>query len=167
MSVTVDTTLVKGFKLRHESLVYRKNTYVVFNDDPAIQQWDYFSITPGEPKGLFLKLNKAPPLIKEGYVCYEGRIFKVRVRDILRSQVYINGSGAEIYGTTTATASSEQSSATEGSISGSSDANSVEQSVSRSSDEQAALDPSLLEDSENADMAWAEQVGTLQHLLDT
>ena len=167
----VDTTTIKGFVERRPTLSPKKNTYAVFNHSAS--QWDYFKIKLGEQKGLFLGIEVTPPILADGYATVGDKLYLVGVKDILRRRVNINGTDATIYGQSGGSEQSADSSSSSGSSSStgeSTKSKSKSSTVAGSGTNSDQPDPSwyaISEDSEDADLAWQNQISALQHILDS
>lgn len=152
--MTVDTTVteIRGYKESSQNLVYKKSTYAIFNEET--QLWDYFKIKLGEAKGLFIKLDMTPVLLKEGFLSYNRKFYKSDFDTLIKRKVYIGHPSIIPAARTTNT--SESTSGDNAGRSSSLRGNNTDQSGSVSSH--------WLEECSAANMAWEEQIRTL-HLL--
>lgn len=119
--------------------------------------YDYYPIKFGEVKGDFVSLQRCPPILAEGYVTYQKKLYKVTLKDLLRSRVNVgvgpysvpttnNVAGAAI------TAAAAPSSPTPG----------LQVTAG-----QPELDPITgVQVTQAADVAWKEQVDSLLYSVD-
>jgi len=61
------------------------NTFAVANGI----LYDYYAIKFGERKGPYVELLKLPPLISEGFVTFERKLYKVQLSDYIRRRVNV------------------------------------------------------------------------------
>lgn len=142
----VDTTTLKGFKESSDNLLPKKNKAVFFNEQT--QKWDYFEVELGEERGLFVDIKVGPPVVKLGYITFEKKLFEITPRDILRGRFNVRGTGARIHTITTG-------------------ATNLESGASGDPNESGPSENFSNEEREAADLAFKEQIGTLQYILNT
>lgn len=133
-----------------ESLAILKpvnNTYAVRNG----MLYDYYSIKLGEatPNGKFVPLVKSPPLMKEGFVTFNKKLFKVTLRDLFRRQ--INVQREYQCGNTAGTSSSTRATTNQTQL----------DQTSNNSDQQRLSADFELQVNEAADLYWKDQIATL------
>lgn len=70
------------------SLETLPNTFAVQNG----VLYDYYSIKFGERRGDFVDIHKLPGVMKEGFVTYQKNLYRVSLKDYLRSKVNVGQS---------------------------------------------------------------------------
>jgi hypothetical protein len=128
------------------------NTYAVENG----VLYDYYPVKLGDRKGDFVTITKLPPLLREGFVTYQKKLFKVELRDFFRSRVNVgkpyvaaaDGTNANTTATSDSVVSAELG------------------QPSTTPDKQGTVDTSGIQVDEAVDLAWEEQIRALLTLDD-
>jgi hypothetical protein len=117
--------------------------------------FEYYPIKLGEKVGGFVQITQLPSVLKEGYVTFERKLFRLTFRDFFRRRLNVNQPS---YGTTPAAGATSTATAGPTSTTVVPSGNSDIQPRTRVSDE-VSLD-------EVINLAWDEQISTLLHSLD-
>jgi len=105
--------------------------------------YDYYAIKLGSIKGPFLELFKLPPVMQEGFITVNKKLYKISISDYIRSRVNVSASSIDArISNTTAPAV-----------------------VVDPNQQPLGVYLGIQEDG-NANMAWAEQIESLLHLED-
>jgi hypothetical protein len=130
-----------------------KGTFAVANG----VLFDYYTIKFGEQKGNYVTLEKLPPVLKEGYATYQRKLYKVELRDFLRSRVNV---GQSAYTPNATPDTGGSTTATPGPASPA--------LVNPNADSiQSAVDGTFgVQVNQAADLAWKDQISALLHAYD-
>lgn len=124
-------------------------------------EFHYFGIKLGERKGNFVELLQNPPMIADGFVTFERKLYRVNKTDIFKGKVNVSSpvdAGPESKPTTIHEPGTEQS--------GSSKPETVEPVTVTDSNESGIDGYFRLSVDEDVDLAWTEQIGTLLRIED-
>lgn len=119
--------------------------------------FDYYPIKLGDKTGDFVQLTKLPPVIAEGFVTYNKRLYKLTYRDFFRRRLNVQSSyTAPTSATRTGAVESTNTPEPIGVVEAGD--NSVQSGVGNS------VELQVLED---ANLAWDEQINSLLHSIDS
>jgi hypothetical protein len=153
---TLDVTTLSNYVGSKTSFEPQEGTYAV---EIRPGTFDYFKIKVGSLEGNFVRLEVLPPLIREGRLTYKGNVYSVSDRDIRRSRFDVRNIYAAKPGPTSPSTKPKSKSKNESKMeSGSTDKPTGQQSLGSTSE---------FEELKDADMAWEDQVQSLQHFLNT
>lgn len=140
-----------------QELKVKKNAFVFFNEET--QLWEYFKCQLGDLRcnGKFIDMIITPPFLAEGYVSYGKDYYKVTIRDILRKKVHVSAKYS-IPGRNRASRAAANNSTTTNPFRVEGTEGCRNESAASESDESRI--------SEDANLAWKEQIRTLYHILD-
>jgi hypothetical protein len=134
--MTVETAIhPKGYKGQSPDLVYKKNTFAIFNQQD--EAWDYFRVVIGVESRLFVHLDMTPSVLKNGFLSYNKKLYPASGLQLLKRKVYV-GSNA-----VTSTP------------------------VRATRDKPGIISDIGSGECSEADLAWSEQIRTLQLLSDS
>lgn len=136
----------KFTKLERE---YLSNYYIIREMVENIETWYYYPVKISkERKGNFHKLEVCPPVLREGIVCIDKNFIHVPLSDLIRRNINVTRIESTTVNTeTNTTVKSKPKSAS-------------------TSDKSGAGIITTDEDSKNIDLAFQNQINTLQHLED-
>lgn len=132
------------------------NTLAVQNGS----NFDYYAIKLGGVVNGYLQILKMPPIIAEGYITHNRKLYKLTYRDFFRRRLNVTQPS---YSPTSAITNSNANISTPGDSSSTVGAM-VEASVNNI--QSGPVESVELQLIEIANMAWKEQVGTLLHSID-
>jgi hypothetical protein len=114
--------------------------------------FEYYPVKFGVELGQYVQLTKLPPVLKEGYVTFNKKLYKLTLQDLIRRRLNV---GQPSYGTEPTPTEPGKPNTLPKVVRTSSD--NIESDTSQLAEIQICQD---------ADMAWTEQVHTLLHTID-
>jgi hypothetical protein len=117
--------------------------------------YDYYPIKLGLRLGDYIAIQKLPPVMKEGFVTYQKRLYKVTFRDFFRSRVNV---GQPAY---TPARNDDGASTSRSTIVDPSPSSDVAATPASVGDQQGSESTFGLQINQAADLAWEDQIRTL------
>lgn len=123
-------------------LTYIANTFIRKTEEG----YEYFRLKLATPVGNFAEIEKRPPVVDDGYICYKGTVIEVKANELIKGKVNVTRvTNAGV--SRTITASSTITDTLEGR-----DGAIIKQGFDSKDEIQVGKD---------IDLAWAQQVGEL------
>lgn len=115
--------------------------------------FEYYPIKFGIELGSYVQLTKLPPVLKEGYVTFNKKLYRLTLQDLIKRRLNV---GQPSYGTERVTPNSTNNQPV-----------ASEMVTTRVDTIEPGLgDPAEIQISQDADVAWFEQISTLLHIVD-